>query len=123
MAITKKEQKQQKDLQDLMPKVADVAAKDLTKLTWNPNLFNREKSYKTSQDEKANFKVVRATWRKLIIEGRSIVAVEGGKVSKADYEVFKGYPKATQEKYFIGFESKKKPKKVEEVTEEVKEAE
>lgn len=93
-----------------------MAAKDLTKLTWNPDLFNKEKSYKTSQSEKAVFKTVRANWRKFNIGGRNIIAIEGAKVSKADFSVFKEYPKSVQEKYFIGFESKKK--KVEDTTAE-----
>lgn len=101
MALTKKEQKTMEELKQLQPKKDAVDAKMLSDYKWNDDLFIAYKTYKTSNDENAQFKNEKAHWRKFFIGGKHIVAVQGEKLSKAEYEIFKGMDKDVQDQYIV----------------------
>ena len=116
MAQTKKQKNQAEQVKQLQPKKEAVDAKELTNLKWNPDLFDREITYK---DEKGNYHTAPANWRKFNVNKVDIIAIEGDKVTKKEEAAFEAsFSKLSKEeatearkKYFIK-EAKKKAKEV-----------
>lgn len=104
MALSKSEQKNQKDLNSLRPKKTIAAVKDQTNHQWNDDLFVKEKTYKT---DKGEFRVTKADWRKLHLKGVAILAIQGHKLSKDEYKVISTLSKSEQAVYIS---AKSKPK-------------
>ena len=104
MAQTKKEKSQAEEVKSLAPKKEDVDVKDLTPYKWNPDIFNKSKSYK---DKNGNYKDVAAPWVKMIINGISIVAREGEKLTKKELAAFTKESKETKDRYFTKVSTKK----------------
>lgn len=107
MAKTKKEEQTAKELKKLQPKKEAVDAKNLTKVKWNDDLFICYKSYKTSQKEDATFKVEKAHWRNLHVNGVNLVAVQGEFLSKKELSVFDGMSKADRAGFIEEVKTKK----------------